>query len=179
MARTVAGDRPRLRSVRSSCLLPKGGSPFRDRRCFRTGIATTGRYRSSSAPHSGPARRGYRRSRPLLSLYYFLRDSGAQDTDRCAARTKSAPPYLCSGKWTLRYRATNFATAMRRPSGVVGSRRTRSRKSIGIRLASSARATARASRCRASRAIVARFREPFGRPAPFRKPPCFATILIS
>ena len=36
-------------------------------------------------------------------------------------------PHLCSGKWTLRYRATNFATAMRRPSGVVGSRRTRSR----------------------------------------------------
>src|SRR5439155_4443712 len=24
--------------------------------------------------------------------------------------------------------------------------------------------------------IVARFREPFGRPAPFRKPPCFAAI---
>jgi len=35
------------------------------------------------------------------------------------------------------------------------------------------------SDCRASRAIVARFREPFGRPAPFRKPPCFAAILIN
>ena len=163
----------RLRSVRSSPAY-RGGRPFRDifrgtGTVFVTRLATTGRFRSCSAPHSGTVAalsaispRGASAQWPGYNRYF-----------------STIRPHLCSGKWTLRYRATNFATAVRRPSGVVGSRRTRSRKSIGIRLASSARATARASRCRASRAIVARFREPFGRPAPFRKPPCFATILIS
>jgi len=29
-------------------------------------------------------------------------------------RPDQTPPHLCSGKWTLKYRATNFATAVRR-----------------------------------------------------------------
>ena len=45
--------------------------------------------------------------------------------------------------------------------------------------AGTARYRIRADRCLASRAIVARLREPFGRPAPFRKPPCCAVILIT
>jgi hypothetical protein len=48
-----------------------------------------------------------------------------------------------------------------------------------LRAARLARRQRMAQLARASRAMAARFREPFGRPAPFRKPPCCAAISLS
>src|SRR5436190_23138734 len=60
----------------------------------------------------------------------------------------------------------NFATSVRRPGGVVGSLTTRRSSELKPADAGTARYRIRADRCLASRAIVARLREPFGRPAP-------------